>query len=141
MMQLIEERIPSFPSLYDAYHSCLGKSPFTCRNPESLRVSLPSFLRKQEEDDRYYWRTDLKATEPHWQGWFQGLSDVFLGECRVPKLLVLAGTDRLDTPLTIGQMQGKFQMRVLPWVGHVVQEDAPDITAQAVQEFVDRYLR
>jgi protein phosphatase methylesterase 1 len=28
----------------------------------------------------------------------------------LPKLLVLAGVDRLDTLLTIGQMQGKFQV-------------------------------
>ena len=29
---------------------------------------------------------------------------------------MLAGTDRLDRPLTIGQMQGRFQMIVLPQV-------------------------
>lgn len=40
-------------------------------------------------------------------GWFKGLSKLFL-ESRVLKLLVLAGTDRLDTDLTIGQMQGMF---------------------------------
>lgn len=33
---------------------------------------------------------------------------------RVPKLLILADTNRLDTSLTIAQMQGKFQMSVLP---------------------------
>ena len=33
-----------------------------------------------------------------------------------PKILMLAGTDRLDKPLTIGQMQGKFQMSLLPQV-------------------------
>jgi len=30
---------------------------------------------------------------------------------------MLAGTDRLDRALTIGQMQGRFQMVVLPQVG------------------------
>jgi hypothetical protein len=32
----------------------------------------------------------------------------------------LAGTDRLDKELMIGQMQGKFQMVVLPASGHCV---------------------
>jgi hypothetical protein len=69
---------------------------------------------------------------------------------RIPKLLVLAGMDRLDKELTIGQMQGvfpsvtfncitllllvvpmsvyitgKFQLKVLGNVGHCVHEDAP----------------
>lgn len=33
-----------------------------------------------------------------------------------PQVLVLVGTDRLDRPLTIGQMQGKFQPVLLPQV-------------------------
>jgi hypothetical protein len=37
--------------------------------------------------------------------WFKGLSGKFLGS-RAGKLLLLAGTDRLDKPLMIGQMQG-----------------------------------
>ena len=43
----------------------------------------------------YTWRIDLSGTEPHWSGWFQGLSEKFLS---VPasKLLLLAGVDRLD---------------------------------------------
>ena len=32
----------------------------------------------------------------------------------MPKLLLLAGTDRLDRVLTIGQMQGRFQLALLP---------------------------
>uniref|UniRef100_A0A3Q0RN12 Protein phosphatase methylesterase 1 n=1 Tax=Amphilophus citrinellus TaxID=61819 RepID=A0A3Q0RN12_AMPCI len=36
------------------------------------------------------------------------------------------GIDRLDRDLTIGQMQGKFTMQVLPPCGHAVQEDKPD---------------
>lgn len=38
----------------------------------------------------------------------------------VPKLLLLAGVDRLDKELMVGQMQGKFQMQVLPQCGHAV---------------------
>lgn len=49
------------------------------------------------------------------QGWYEGLSDAFLG-VKAPKVLMLAGTDRLDRTLTIGQMQGRFQMVLLPQV-------------------------
>jgi protein phosphatase methylesterase 1 len=49
------------------------------------------------------------------EGWYKGLSEAFLG-VKAPKVLMLAGTDRLDRGLTIGQMQGKFQMVLLPQV-------------------------
>ena len=52
----------------------------------------------------FSWRIDLSRTEPHWSGWFQGLSQRFLC-CQGAKLLLLAGVDRLDTHLTVGQMQ------------------------------------
>lgn len=42
--------------------------------------------------------------------------------CRTARLLILAGTDRLDKELMIGQMQGKFQMEVVPEVGHMLHE-------------------
>ena len=35
---------------------------------------------------------------------------------------MLAGTDRLDKELMIGQMQGKFQQAVVPGVGHMLHE-------------------
>ena len=54
-------------------------------------------------------------------GWFTGLSSRFLAS-RTARLLVLAGTERLDKELMIGQMQGKFQLVVIPGVGHMVHE-------------------
>ena len=54
-------------------------------------------------------------------GWFTGLSKKFLAS-RTARLLVLAGTERLDKELMIGQMQGKFQMVVVPNVGHMLHE-------------------
>ena len=62
----------------------------------------------------------LKAMCAH-QGWFKGLSAAFLA-ARTARLLVLAGTDRLDRELMIGQMQGKFQMVVVPNTGHMLHE-------------------
>uniref|UniRef100_A0A8C2JTF5 Protein phosphatase methylesterase 1 n=1 Tax=Cyprinus carpio TaxID=7962 RepID=A0A8C2JTF5_CYPCA len=73
----------------------------------------------------YSWRIDLSKAEKYWDGWFRGISNLFLS-CNVPKLLLLAGIDRLDRDLTIGQMQGKFMMQVLPPCGHAVHEDIPD---------------
>ena len=69
--------------------------------------------------------------------WYVGMSQKFLS-APCPKLLILAGTDRLDKDLMIGQMQGKFQLKVLPACGHIVQEDAPEAVAKAIHEFVDR---
>lgn len=69
----------------------------------------------------FVWRHDLLATEPHWKGWFEGLSESFL-KVRSARLLLLAGTDRLDKELMIGQMQGKYQLVVFPDVGHSLQE-------------------
>jgi hypothetical protein len=69
----------------------------------------------------YTWRTPLRTTAPYWEGWFKGLSSQFL-TVRAARLLVLAGTDRLDKELMIGQMQGKFQMEVVPDVGHMLHE-------------------
>lgn len=53
----------------------------------------------------YMWRVDLRKTECYWEGWFNGLSKQFLSTA-VPKMLILAGVDRLDKELTIAQMQG-----------------------------------
>ena len=107
----------------------------TIRNSVSARTSVPALLRLEEkgpgagsrgeggdedEDEStiaeepkpvsrrpWRWRTDLAATQPFWEDWFVGLSKKFL-EAKGGKMLLLAGTDRLDTELTIGQMQGTF---------------------------------
>lgn len=55
----------------------------------------------------YTWRIDLTKTEKYWPEWFQGLSELFLS-VPIAKLLILAGVDRLDKVLTIGQMQGSY---------------------------------
>ncbi|KAG7471285.1 hypothetical protein MATL_G00122640 [Megalops atlanticus] len=100
--------------------------------------------RKKEDDTEvitailFTWRIELAKTEKYWDGWFRGLSALFLS-CPVPKLLLLAGVDRLDKELTIGQMQGKFQMQVLPQCGHAVHEDAPEKVAEALATFMVRH--
>lgn len=87
-----------------------------------------------------------------------GLSKKFL-EATGGKLLLLAGTDRLDKELMIGQMQGgskhpyapcsavqglialsagKYQLQVFPEAGHFIQEDQPGKTAMVLADFYRR---
>ncbi|KAI5854622.1 Alpha/Beta hydrolase protein [Tricharina praecox] len=119
----------------------------TLRNPTSARISVPALLVPSPAPNpsspttpittSYTWRTDLSSTQPFWQTWFTGLSSRFL-TAPGGKLLLLAGTDRLDKELMIGQMQGKYQLLVLPEVGHFVHEDAPERVAAALVEFYKR---
>lgn len=103
-------------------------SPSSSSTPENT---------KSDGDFVYSWRIDLTKTAKYWEGWFKNMSELFLS-CSVPKLLLLAGIDRLDKNLTIGQMQGKFQMHVLPNCGHTVHEDAPDEVADVLMLFLQR---
>lgn len=74
------------------------------RSLDAARLSVPSQLVALPEGG-YGWRTNLAASYRHWASWYQSLSSVFLS-VTLPKMLMLAGTDRLDTALTVGQMQG-----------------------------------
>lgn len=129
----------------------------TIRNSISARTSVPALLVFDENDDPtrpWKWRTNLGATQPYWEDWFVGLSKKFLG-ARGGKLLLLAGTDRLDTELTIGQMQGtfisvvrcldadrdktgKYALQVFPEAGHFIHEDLPEKTAISLVDFFRR---
>lgn len=115
----------------------------TIRNTTSARVSVPSLLqlldngKDKDHGSKYVWRTDLAATKPFWENWFVGLSSKFLTS-RGAKLLLLAGTDRLDKELMIGQMQGKYQLQVFPEAGHFLHEDQPAKTAMVVADFYRR---
>jgi protein phosphatase methylesterase 1 len=110
----------------------------TIRTAESAAASVPSLLIPSPGPSKYLiWRTDLTATSPWWEEWFTGMSKKFLSG-RGAKMLVLAGTDRLDKELMIGQMQGKFQLVVLPEAGHFIQEDVPEKMAELAVEFWKR---
>ena len=51
-------------------------------------------------------------------------------------MLVVAGMDRLDTPLTIAHMQGRFQYVNLPNFGHVIHEEDPFLFSTLLKKFV-----
>lgn len=86
---------------------------------------------------KYTWRIDLSKSEKFWSGWFNGLSEKFLNLLE-PKLLILAGIDNLDKSLTVGQMQGKFQLQVLARTGHAVHEDRPHEVAEVIASYLIR---
>ena len=107
------------------------------RNHRAASISVPSQLAKSE-DDKWQWRTPLLKSEPYWEEWYLGLSEAFLA-VQVPKVLMLAGADRLDRPLTIAQMQGKFQALLVPNAGHAVHEDEAEEVVKGVQNFIQRF--
>ncbi|KAF9949592.1 Conserved oligomeric Golgi complex subunit 2, partial [Mortierella alpina] len=116
----------------------------TVRNVESARVSCPPLVVPSKDSTpknaSFVWRTDLAASEQYWKEWFTGLTQKFLSS-RAGKLLILAGTDRLDKDMTIAQMQGKFQLLVFPNSGHAVQEDEPERMARELVAFWKRNER
>ncbi|MEW5299451.1 MAG: hypothetical protein WDW36_002468 [Sanguina aurantia] len=103
------------------------------RQPVSGPLCAP-----EVEAGGWVWRTPLLRSEPFWREWYCGLSEEML-KLPCPKLLILAGTDRLDKALTIGQMQGRFQMVLLPQAGHAIHEDEPVKTADALLAFLKRF--
>lgn len=91
-------------------------------NRASAKISIPDQLIKK--DGMLVWRTNLFKSQPYWEGWYKNMSKHFLDSTAI-KLLILAGRERLDTPLTIGHMQGKFQLILMNGMGHYLHEDAP----------------
>ncbi|KAG0620353.1 hypothetical protein M758_4G209600 [Ceratodon purpureus] len=136
MQRILANRQLHFPSIQKAIEWSV-RGGGSLQNVESARISVPSTLKFDTDMKCYVWRTALEESEAHWRGWYEGLSEVFLS-CPVPKLLLLAGTDRLDRALTIGQMQGKFQMIVVRHTGHAIQEDEPDEFAGVMLNFITR---
>ncbi|KAJ7680043.1 Alpha/Beta hydrolase protein [Mycena rosella] len=134
MHSLLNARPDGFDSPEDAIEWHFKTK--TIRNSHSARVSVPSIIVPAPAGSAhaYTWRTPLRSTAPYWTSWFTGLSDAFLA-ARTARLLLLAGTDRLDRPLMIAQMQGKFQMVVAAGVGHMLHEDDPTHVAEILLDF------
>jgi protein phosphatase methylesterase 1 len=101
------------------------------------KISIPGQLVKNI-DGKYIWRTNLESTQKYWNEWYVGISEKFVS-IKVAKLLILAGRERLDTTLTIAQMQGKFQMKLIPKSSHMIQEDEPEKTYDLIKEFIKKF--
>ncbi|KAL5525829.1 hypothetical protein ACEPAG_7166 [Sanghuangporus baumii] len=134
MHTLLDSRPEGFETLEEAIEWHVANH--TIRNPLSARISVPSLIIPSTSNTglKYIWRTPLRSTAPYWESWFRGLSSSFLS-VRSARLLVLAGTERLDKELMIGQMQGKFQLQVVPDTGHMIHEDNPTRLAEIIVEF------
>ena len=128
---IVDAMPTSFASPQDAIQWYLATG--LLRNPDSAALTVPPQLVETDDGD-YVWRVDLKETAPVWDEWYAGLSAAFVA-APVRKLLMLAGTDRLDTPLMVAQMQGAFQLKILPSVGHWLHEDDPPGVAKHLRAF------
>lgn len=137
MPSVLAGRTRSFSTLQRAIRYVVKSG--LVRNPESARLSVPAQLRFDHGRRCWVWRTNLERTQPFWHGWFNGLSETFVSAA-VPKLLILANVNRLDKPLMIAQMQGKFQNIVITAAGHAIHEDQPEQTAAAIEDFLDRNM-
>ena len=137
MKAFIDGRPREFVSLDGAVSWFLGKGGM--RNAQSARATVPFLVKQTSEGEAcWIWRTDLASTMPCWDMWFVDLNNMFL-TLPCPKMLMLAGTDRLDKALTIGHMQGKFQLEVVGGgVGHYLHEDDPSTVAMKILRFVVR---
>ncbi|KAI5959987.1 PPE1 [Candida theae] len=132
VMPFFLEKLPkSFPSISEAINWHMNSLLF---NQQSARLSVPDIFNL----DAMTWKMDLKQTEPYWETWFTGLSNNFLSFPKA-KLLILAAHETLDKKLTIGQMQGKYELVVFnnsQRSGHFVHEDLPKHVALRVEEFI-----
>lgn len=102
----IEEILKNSSSDHDEELKRAVQRGDTIQEEDSIEMPPPA-VANSTEDKKYMWRIDLAKTETHWVGWFKGLSAAFLN-VPSPKMLLLAGVDRLDRELTVGQMQGEI---------------------------------
>ena len=111
----------------------------TIKNIESARISVPPLLKEEKNDKTgkiyYKFKTNLLDSKPFWNEWFIGLTKAFLS-CNIPKMLMLAGIERMDKDLTIAQMQGKYKLSIMRNVGHIMHEDKPDEAMKFIKDFI-----
>lgn len=134
MKSVIEKKQNEFNSVNEAI-SYMASTQI--RNLESCRVSIPPLLKqiKNAKGKKVFtWKTDLFKTEKFWEDWYKDLSKQFLG-IKIPKALILTDTNELDTPLTVGHMQGKFKLVVIKGTGHFVMEDDPAAVMEQINIF------
>nr|XP_027193413.1 protein phosphatase methylesterase 1 isoform X2 [Cicer arietinum] len=94
MQKILSSRMQHFSSIEKAIEWSVRGG--TLRNIDSARVSVPATIKYDDSKKCYVYQTELEKTEQYWKGWYEGLSEKFLSS-PVPKLLLLAGTDRLDS--------------------------------------------
>jgi protein phosphatase methylesterase 1 len=140
MEQYIQEIPKEFKTLEDGikYVCKTMLQKISPTSYDTIKASVRSRLKFIHKEKVYRWRTNLVDTMPYWAGWYKGMSRYFLDTGvgnKIKKLLIVAGMDRLDTPLTIAHMQGKFQYKNIPNSGHVIHEENPRIFYDLLIDF------
>ena len=138
MKGIVEKRQKEFDSINEAIYYM---STSQIKNLESCRVSIPPLLKesKNKKGSKIYtWKTDLLATEKFWTDWYKDLSKEFLS-IKTPKALILTDTNELDTPLTVGHMQGRFKLGVVKGTGHFIMEDDPESMMKQINSFCQAF--
>jgi len=136
-LDLVEEMLMCIPQSFESIDEAIDWMfhNHRIRNLESSSISVPTQFK--EENGFFVWKPSLQSTMEFWEGWFRGLSKDFL-RVRCPKVFMCAGMDRLDKELTIGQIQGKFELRLIYGCGHFIHEDLPAETADCLTHFLVR---
>ena len=137
MPAYLSKRPSTFSTLDEAVAYMCGDGGLKAKD---VKESVSSLFKKgsnEAGEQVLLWRTNLTDTEPFWSTWFTGMDDAFLS-APCPKMLMLAGTERLDKKLTIAQMQGKFQLALVRDSGHHIHEDQPHTVGQYLLTFVQR---
>jgi len=135
MMKVVNNKQKEFNNIEEAIKYMNNTQ---IKNLQSCNVSIPPLLFLNKNNNKYEWKTDLEKTEKFWDDWYKNLSNEFLS-IKVPKNLILNDTSELDTPLTIGHMQGKFKLTVIKGTGHFIHEDAPDVFLEYLEEFIKTF--
>ncbi|KAG0348503.1 Protein phosphatase methylesterase 1 [Podila humilis] len=138
----VSRRPLSFNSLEEAIE--FGHKSGDVLNIESLRLSYPPLLQHSPTPDapsRHVWVTDLLEIVQSWNGWFTNMTSNFLAP-KIPKLLVLAGTDGLlDDELRAAIKDGQLNFLLMPNASHGVQEDEPKLLAIEIVAMLKSGLR
>ena len=135
MMKVVNNKQKEFNNIEEAIKYMNNTQ---IKNIESCNVSIPPLLFYNKNNNKYEWKTDLEKTEKFWEDWYKNLSNEFLS-IKTPKNLILNDTSELDTPLTIGHMQGKFKLTVIKGTGHFIHEDAPEAFLEYIEEFIKTF--
>nr|CCC95930.1 unnamed protein product [Trypanosoma congolense IL3000] len=134
MDKFLENRPQKFREVSEATQWFLQRGGM--RNAAAAEVTVPPLLRM--EGEFFVWKSNLERMSSVWPQWFDGLDKGFVA-LPCPKILCLANTERLDTALTIAQMQGKFQLEVLGnGCGHYVMDDQPHAVSLILHRFIRR---
>mmetsp|Transcript_3358 Transcript_3358/g.6099 ORF Transcript_3358/g.6099 Transcript_3358/m.6099 type:complete len:329 (+) Transcript_3358:62-1048(+) len=144
--------LDTWPKSFPSIDSCVDWS-VRHHHPTSVcsaEKSIPPTLRRIPSDSGsnsspdcegpYFFRTSLRECEANWESWFVGFNAAFLNlsKLKTPHILLLSTPERMDNELTVANMQGKFQLKLIQGGcgEHFLHEDQPDQTVAILTNFI-----